>query len=113
MLKQPSLIDSLPAQYDLTTETIPYQVELRSGLVKMVVSKTNGTTGEITRFYLPGQWEPGEAAQLLHEIRGLSWQLGEEGVPVDFEEICDLCEEYLYEKVGYIEPISVKWRPKK
>ncbi len=107
-----SLLDLLPAQHELSIEPVPEAIALRPGLVKIIVSRLV-STGELTQFALPVQWEPTEAAELLHEIRGLVWQLSDEdGLPGDYEGIRDLCHKYLYLKVGYVEPISVRWKPK-
>ena len=86
-------------------------IALRPGLVKIVLSKICSETGEITKFALPVQWEPQEAADLIHQIRGLTWQLSDEdGLPGDYEGIRDLCHEYLFAKVGFVEPINYKWK---
>jgi hypothetical protein len=112
LYNQSPLLAQLSAQHDLTLEPVPEPFALRPGLVKIVVSHTD-SQGQTTRFALPVQWEPTEAAELLHEIRGLVWQLSDEdGLPGDYEGIRDLCHEYLYRKVGYVEPITVQWKPK-
>lgn len=102
------------SQDNLSTEPIlDHAIALRPGLVKIVVSRTCAETGEITRFALPVQWEPQEAAELIHQIRGLSWQLSDEDdLPLDYEGIRDICHEYLFAKVGFVESISVKWKAK-
>ena len=33
-------------------------------------------------------------------------------VEVDYKGIRDVCHEYLFEKVGFVEPINVKWKAK-
>lgn len=107
-----SLFDTLPAQHEISLEPIPDAIALRPLLVKIVVFRTNPATGEVTRFALPVQWEEREAAELIHQLRGVSWQLGEDGIPIDFESIIEICDQYLYQKMGFIEPISYKWKPK-
>ena len=99
-------------QHEITTEPIlDDAIALRPGLVKIFVSRTTALTGEITKFALPVQWESEEAGELIQLIRGLSWQLSDEdGLPADYEGIRDLCHEYLFAKVGYVEPLSVKWK---
>lgn len=99
-------------EHNLSTEPILNDaIALRPGLVKIVLSKICSETGEITKFALPVQWEPQEAADLIHQIRGLTWQLSDEdGLPGDYEGIRDLCHEYLFAKVGFVEPINYKWK---
>lgn len=101
-------------QHEITTEPIlDHAIALRPGLVKIVVSKTDAVTGEITKFPLPVQWEESEASELIHQIRGLTWQLSDDdGLPLDYEGIRDVCHQYLFEKVGFVEPITVKWESK-
>lgn len=60
------------SQHSLSTEPIPSNLELRPGLVKIVVTKTCAETGEITKFALPVQWTPEEAGELIQMIRGLT-----------------------------------------
>ena len=102
-------------EHNLSTEPIlDDAIALRPGLVKIVVSRTNTETGEITKFALPVQWEPKEAGELMQLIRGLQWQLSDEdGLPGDYEGIRDLCHEYLFAKVGFVEPITCNWKPKR
>ena len=101
-------------QHNLSTEPIlDHAIALRPGLVKIVVSRTCTQTGEITKFALPVQWEESEASELIHQIRGLTWHLSDEdGLPLDYEGIRDVCHEYLFAKVGYVEALSVKWKAK-
>lgn len=99
-------------EQDIVLEPPPQSVMLRPGLVKIIITRTNPATGEVVRFGLPVQWEEREAAELLLQIRGVSWQLGEDNKPIAFEEIIEICDQYLYEKTGFIEPISYKWKPK-
>lgn len=101
-------------KHALSTEPIlDHAIALRPGLVKIVVSKTCPETGEITKFALPVQWEPEEAGELMHMIRGLQWQLSDDdGLPLDYEGIRDVCHQYLFEKVGFVEPITCKWTAK-
>lgn len=105
---QASLLDQLPAKHEIFTEPLCDRDALRPGLVKIWITRTNPTTGEVIRFALPVQWEAREAADLLQEIRGLHWQLADDGLPGDYEGIRDVCHNYLYKKVGFVEPISVK-----
>ena len=109
-----NLLAQLPAHHELLIEPITDEaLLLRPGLVKIVVSKTDALTGEVTKFALPVQWEPQEAAELIQLIRGLSWQLSDkDDLPLDYEGIRDVCHEYLFEKVGFVEPINVKWKAK-
>lgn len=99
-------------QHEIFTEPIlDDAIALRLRLVKIVVSRTAALTGEITKFALPVQWEPEEAGELIQMIRGLTWQLSDEdGLPGDYEGIRDLCHQYLFAKVGFVEPINVKWK---
>lgn len=101
-------------QHNLLIELITDEaILLRPGLVKIVVSRTNQLTDEITKFTLPVQWEPQEAGELIHLIRGLNWQLSDkDDLPGDYEGIRDLCHNYLFKKVGYIAPINCKWKSK-
>lgn len=87
-------------QHNLFVEPITDDaILLRPGLVKIVVSRTNQLTGEITKFSLPVQWESQEAGELIQLIRGLTWQLSDEdNLPLDYEGIRDLCHTYLFEK---------------
>lgn len=113
-IEQIPLTDTPSDQHEISTEPIlDHAIALRPGLVKIVVSKTCAETGEITKFSLPVQWEPQEAADLIHQIRGLTWQLSDEdGLPGDYEGIRDVCHQYLFEKVGFVEPISIRWEAK-
>lgn len=110
------MLEELAAQQDqheiFTEPILDHAIALRPGLVKIVVSRTAVLTGKITRFALPVQWESQEAGELMQLIRGLTWQLSDDGLPGDYEDIRDLCHEYLFAKVGFIEPISVKWKAK-
>lgn len=102
-------------EHQIFTESIPEKLALRpgAGLVKICITKTDTDTGEVIKFLLPVQWEPREAADLIHEIRGLVWQLSDEdNLPGDYEGIKELCNAYVHAKVGYIEPLNVKWRRK-
>ena len=71
--------------------------KLSPGLVKIVITKSQGE--EQTRFYLPVQWTPAEAAVLIYEIRGTVWQLGEVGVPFHLEQIIEICEEFCKQRL--------------
>lgn len=90
--KQPSLFSFLPAEHTISAEPLSDREALRPGLVKILITKTQGDT--ITRFSVPVQWTPAEAAHLIHEIRGISWQLDEEGFPIDYEAIIEICEQF-------------------
>lgn len=102
------------SQHSLSIEPIlDDAIALRPGLVKIVVSKICIETGEVTKFLLPVQWTQKEAGELIQLIRGLSWQLSDEdGLPLDYEGIRDICHEYLFAKVGFVEPITCKWKAK-
>ena len=78
-MQQPSLLDPIPDQHDIVTEPIPFRIAIAPELerVHIVVTKTS-SLGEVTRFALPVQWDKYEAAALIYEIRGVSWQLDEE-----------------------------------
>jgi hypothetical protein len=107
---QASLLDALD-QHDITLEPPPNDVILRPGLVKITITRTD-SSGEVMRFGLPVQWEEGEAGELIQVIRGLTWQLNDKGVPIDFDTIIEICDQYLFAKVGFVESISYKWRAK-
>lgn len=93
---------------------MPEPHAIRDGLVKITITRTCIGTGEIIKFALPVQWEPREAADLIQEIKGLVWQLSEkDNLPGDYEGIREVCHEYLYKKVGYVEPITSKFKRKK
>lgn len=96
---------------DITLEHPPQSVILREGVLKITITRTD-STGETCKFSLPVQWEEQEAAEILQLIRGVSWQLGEDGIPIDFESIIEICDQYLFAKLGFVEPISYKWKPK-
>lgn len=99
--------------HQIFTEPIPDKLVLRSGLVKIVITRTDADTGEVTKFALPVQWSPQEAGELIHQIRGLTWQLSDEdGLPGDYEGIKEVCNAYVHAKVGYVEPLNIKWRKK-
>lgn len=99
--------------HQITTEPVPDKLTLRPGLVKITLVKTNIETGETVKFALPVQWTVLEAGELIHEIRGLVWQLSDEdNLPGDYEGIKELCNAYLHAKVGYVEPLNIKWRRK-
>lgn len=102
-------------QHNLSVEPITDEaILLRPGLVKIVVSRINEVIGETTKFPLPVQWTPQEAGELIQLIRGLTWQLSDkDNLPMDYEGIRDLCHAYLFEKVGYVQPINVKWKSRK
>ena len=90
------LLDILPDQHDIATELVPMRIAIAPELerVHIVVSKTS-PLGEVMRFVLPVQWSVREAADLLFEIRGVSWQLGEDGKPIAYETIVEICEFYV------------------
>lgn len=106
-----SLLDLLPTTHDITLEPIPDAIALRPLLLKITITRTD-STDEVTRFALPVQWEEQEAAEIIQLIRGVSWQLGDEGIPIAYETIIEICDQYLFAKLGFIEPISYKWKPK-
>lgn len=99
-MHQASLLDTIPNQHDIATEPIPFRYDLAPELerVHIVISKTS-PLGEVTRFALPVQWTAREAADLIFEIRGVSWQLGEDGKPIAYEDIREICEFYVNSKL--------------
>ena len=99
-MQQASLLDTLPATHNITTEPIPMRIAIASELerVYIVVTKTS-PLGEVMRFELPVQWSAREAADLLFEIRGVSWQLGEDGKPIAYDTILEICEFYVNSKL--------------
>lgn len=99
-MQQHSLLDDLPDQHNIATEPIPFRYDLAPELerVHIVVTKTS-PLGEVTRFALPVQWTAREAADLIFEIRGVSWQLGEDGKPIAYEVIRQICENYVNAKL--------------
>lgn len=97
MAKPPlPLLSLLPAEHDIAIQPVPPELALRPGLVKIVITKIQG--GECTTWHVPVQWTPQEAAALLYEIRGVSWQLGDDGWPIAFEEIHEICEQFCKEQ---------------
>lgn len=96
--------------HQIATEPIPDKLLLRPGLVKICIARIDDDTGEVVKFLLPVQWTPQEAADLIHEIRGLVWQIAEDGLPGDYEGIKEVCNAYVHQKVGYVEPPHIKWR---
>lgn len=97
---QASLLDALPATHDIITEPVPSRIAIASELerVHIVVTKTT-PLGEVTRFALPVQWNKYEAADLLLEVKGVSWQLDEEGKPIAYEDIREICDFYVKTKL--------------
>lgn len=97
---QASLLDALPATHDIATEPVPSRIAIAPELERVHIVMTKTTPlGEVTRFALPVQWDKYEAAALIYEIRGVSWQLDEEGKPIAYEDIREICEEYLKTKL--------------
>ena len=94
--KQPvtqlSVFSQLPATHEIAVTPIPEHLSLRVGLAWIVISKVQGD--ETTIFQLPVQWSRSEAAALIHEIRGVVWQLGDDGKPCHLDEIVGICEEF-------------------
>lgn len=99
-MHQASLLDTIPNQHDIATEPIPFRVDIAPELerVHIVMTKTS-PLGEVTRFALPVQWDKYEASALIYEIRGVSWQLGEDGKPIAYEVIRQICENYVNSKL--------------
>ena len=99
-MQQHSLLADLPDQHNIATEPIPFRYDLAPELerVHIVVTKTS-PLGEVTRFALPVQWDKYEAAALIYEIRGVSWQLGEDGKLIAYEVIRQICENYVNAKL--------------
>jgi|GEM_PF-3115872 hypothetical protein len=98
--------------HEITTEPVLPHLALRCGLVKIVLVRTNDETGEVCKFALPVQWTQREAGELIHQIRGLTWQISGDGLPGDYEGIKEICNAYLHALTGYVEPLSTKWRKK-
>lgn len=96
--------------HQIAIEPVPEKYALRPGLVKICIARTDADTGEVTNFALPVQWEPREAGELIHQIRGLTWQISDDGLPGDYEGIKEVCNAYVHAKVGYVEPLNIKWR---
>lgn len=94
--------------HQIFTEPISEKLALRPGLVKICITRTNTNTGEVINFALPVQWTPSEAGDLIHQIRGLTWQIADDGLPGDYEGVKEVCHNYLYQKVGHIEPLNMK-----
>lgn len=92
-LKQTSLLSLLPVEHTIGTESLPDTYALRPSLVKIVITKIQQES-ETTKFYIPVQWTPAEAGHLIPKIRGISWQLNEEGVPLNYKGIIHICEEF-------------------
>ncbi len=86
------LLSLLPVEHKMGVEALSDRHSLRPGLVKIVITKTQGN--EVTKFYLPVQWTPHEAAYLLHEIRGVTWQLGDDGIPVNYLAVTEICKKF-------------------
>lgn len=93
----PSLLALLPAEHKIAVEPVPPEVALRPGLVKIIITKIQGD--QCTKWYVPVQWTPAEAAALLYEIRGVSWQLRDDGWPLAFEEIHEICNQFCKEQL--------------
>lgn len=90
------LLSLLPAEHNIAIEPVPLEVALRPGLVKIIITKTQSDKRITWR--VPVQWTPQEAAMLLYEIRGVSWQLGNDGWPLAFEEIHEICNQFCKEQ---------------
>lgn len=91
------LLSLLPAAHSIGTEPVRESVALRPGLVKIVIMRVDNGK-EVTEFALPAQWEPHEAAALIHEIRGEVWQLDQEGIPTHYSEIIEICHQFCKRK---------------
>lgn len=93
------LVSLLPAHHSIGTEPIHDYVALRSDLVKIVITRIDNVQ-KITRFALPVQWEPHEAAALVHEIRGEVWQLDQDGLPTHYPELIKICHQFCKRKAS-------------
>lgn len=87
------LLSLLPAQHAIFTEPVPEGLALRPGLVTIVITRTRGD--EVLKRSLPIQWSPQEAGVLIHEIRGVSWQLDDDGWSIDYLEIHEIYKQFL------------------
>lgn len=89
---QLSLLEALPEIHDIGVEPVPFHLSLGSDRVWIVITRSVGE--EKTRFQLPVQWTPAEAAALLYEIRSVPWQMGQDSLPVRLKEIISICEQF-------------------
>jgi hypothetical protein len=83
---------SFAPEHKLTVEPVPERYALGEGRVYITMSKSE--CGELQEWRVPCQWLPEEAGLLLNQIRGLSWQLSEEGRPFHYYEIMELCARF-------------------
>lgn len=90
------LLSLLPAEHQIAIEPVASELALRPGLVKIIITKIQGDKS--TTWYVPVQWTPQEAATLLYEIRGVSWQLGDDGWPLAYEQIHEICNQFCKEE---------------
>lgn len=100
------LFGLLPATHSIAAENIPARQAIADGRQHIVITKT--VNNETTRFALPVQWTPREAAYLLNQIRGVTWQLNSEGVPTDYAIIRDICEAFCQSELNEIAPYGIK-----
>jgi len=91
MSKQQLAIE-FATQHQLTIEPVPEIYALDTGRVYITMIKTE--VGEYQKWHIPCQWRPEEAAHLINQVRGLSWQLDEEGRPLHYWEISELCAQF-------------------
>lgn len=92
-VEQEPLLGLLPAEHSIFAEPVAPLLGIRPSLVSIWISRTRGS--EVVRFKLPAQWTSHEAGLLIHEIRGLAWQLDENNQPTNYAGITDLCEQFL------------------
>jgi hypothetical protein len=83
---------AVSAIHDIGVESVLFHLCLGSDRVWIVI--TRSIEQEKIRFQLPVQWTRSEAATLLHQIRGISWQLGEDGYPIHLKQIIGICEHF-------------------
>ncbi len=83
----------VPEDYTLEIQPVPHRKAIEDGRFWIVVRGTDKS------FQIPVQWTAEEAAFLIHEIRGVSWQLNEEGVPRAYWQILKICEDFVNDRL--------------
>lgn len=81
-------------RHEISVEPVPYRLSLRPDLFKIVIY-ARYANGRIERFPLPIQWTRRETVLLMSEIRGITWQLGENNRPLKEEAIADICKDFI------------------
>lgn len=81
-------------QHEISVEPVPYRLSLRPDLFKIVIY-ARYTNGRVERFPLPIQWTRRETVMLMSDIRGVSWQLGDNNRPLNEEAIADICKNFI------------------